>query len=110
MPIKNAVLLTLAGYAVAFGLKPQRVTQTGLKTVGQSPFSQVSHTALFQAEATAVVAAKEDPKRGALHGLWNDQTQLFSYLTVWYMGNIYCKCISYYLYLCTCSPSGAGSA
>ena len=90
--MKNAVLLTLAGSAVAFGLKPQRVTQTGLKTVGQSPFSQVSQTALFQAEATAVVAAKEEPNKRGLSRLWNDQTQLFSYLTVWYMGNIYCEC------------------
>jgi len=91
--MKNAVFLTLAGSAVAFGLKPQRVAQTGLKTVGQSPFSQVSQTALFQAEATAVVARKEEPKKGVVGKLWNDQTQLFSYLTVWYFGNIYCKCL-----------------
>lgn len=23
--------------------------------------------------------------------LWNDQTKLLSYITVWYLGNVYCK-------------------
>ena len=91
MLVNNLLLISLASSAVAFGLRPQRMTKTGLKSVTSSPAVGATSTALFQSDSVDVVAAKEEPKSGFLSNIWNDQTQLFTYLTVWYLGNIYCK-------------------
>ena len=88
--MKAVILLTLLGTTFAFGLKPQRVAKAGLKSVSSALPPAASSTALY-AEAVDVVAAKEEPKGGFLSSIWNDQTQLFTYLSVWYLGNIYCK-------------------
>lgn len=89
MLVNNLLLISLASSAVAFGLRPQRMTKTGLKSVTSSPAVGATSTALFQSDSVDVVAAKEEPKSGFLSNIWNDQTQLFTYLTVWYLGNIY---------------------
>jgi hypothetical protein len=90
--IKSLLLITLASASLvySFGLQNQRVS-SGLKTLHKAPGFPASTTLLRQSEGETVVAAKEEPKKGFLSKLWNDQTQLFTYLSVWYLGNIYCK-------------------
>ena len=85
------LLISLVSCASAFSLNNNRVSKPALSKVGNfvgkaSPMMMASDAAPVD-----VVAAKEPPKKSFIDKIWNDQTQLMTYLAVWYMGNIYCK-------------------
>jgi solute carrier family 35 protein E1 len=83
------LLISLVSCASAFSLNNNRVSKPALSKVGNfvgkaSPMMMASDAAPVD-----VVAAKEPPKKSFIDKIWNDQTQLMTYLAVWYMGNIY---------------------
>merc|ERR1719408_511720 len=83
------LLISLVSCASAFSLNNNRVSKPALSKVGNfvgkaSPMMMASDAAPVD-----VVASKEQPNKTFLQKIWNDQTQLMTYLAVWYMGNIY---------------------
>ena len=92
-PLALILLISLASTSVAFGLNTNQRASANLARRG----SYVAKSSLLMASDAApvdVVAAKPEPKKGFMANFWNDQTQLFTYLTVWYLGNIYCKLLT----------------
>jgi hypothetical protein len=41
--------------------------------------------------AGGAAPAKAPEKTGLLAKVWNEQTQISIYITIWYLGNVYCK-------------------
>lgn len=55
--------------------------------VNQSPFA-------LKMSGDVVAAKKVEPaapNKSFMDSIWNDNTKLMAYLSVWYLGNIYCK-------------------
>lgn len=88
-PLGLILLIALVSCASSFALNNNRVSKPALSKVGNivgkaSPLMMASDAAPVD-----VVASKEQPNKTFLQKIWNDQTQLMTYLVVWYMGNIY---------------------
>lgn len=88
-PLGLILLIALVSCASSFALNNNRVSKPALSKVGNivgkaSPLMMASDAAPVD-----VVASKEQPNKTFLQKIWNDQTQLMTYLAVWYMGNIY---------------------
>jgi len=86
--LSNLLLLTLAGSVMAFGLQSQRMPKTSLRKTSNG---LARHTTVMMSDVPVdvVAAKKEEPKKTFISTIWNDSTQLFAYLSVWYLGNIY---------------------
>lgn len=86
--LSNLLLLTLAGSVMAFGLQSQRMPKTSLRKTSNG---LARHTTVMMSDVPVdvVAAKKEEPKKTFISTIWNDSTQLFTYLSVWYLGNIY---------------------
>lgn len=94
--VKLVLLLGCALAATAFSLIDRPVNN---RIVGQSgtKLSQFSNALpihnspsfLKSAESAEIVAAEES--KGPLSFIWNENTKIFFYLGVWYLGNIYCE-------------------
>jgi len=92
--VKLVLLLGCALAATAFSLIDRPVNN---RIVGQSgtKLSQFSNALpihnspsfLKSAESAEIVAAEES--KGPLSFIWNENTKIFFYLGVWYLGNIY---------------------
>ena len=91
--LSNLLLLTLAGSVMAFGLQSQRMPKTSLRKTSNG---LARHTTVMMSDVPVdvVAAKKEEPKKTFISTIWNDSTQLFTYLSVWYLGNIYCKSLN----------------
>ena len=40
----------------------------------------------------AAAPAKGNGLKGLVDKVWNEDTKLAAYITIWYLGNIYCEC------------------
>lgn len=83
------MLISLVSCASAFSLNNNRVSKPALSKVGNFVGKASPMMMANDAAPVDVVAAKEAPKKSFIDKIWNDQTQLMTYLAVWYMGNIY---------------------
>merc|ERR1719408_1245235 len=83
------LLISLVSCASAFSLNNNRVSKPALSKVGNFVGKASPMMMARDAAPVDVVAAKEPPKKSFIDKIWNDQTQLMTYLAVWYMGNIY---------------------
>jgi solute carrier family 35 protein E1 len=83
------LLISLVSCASAFSLNNNRVSKPALSKVGNFVGKASPMMMANDAAPVDVVAAKEAPKKSFIDKIWNDQTQLMTYLAVWYMGNIY---------------------
>jgi len=83
------LLISLVSCASAFSLNNNRVSKPALSKVGNFVGKASPMMMANDAAPVDVVAAKEAPKKSFIDKIWNDQTQLLTYLAVWYMGNIY---------------------
>lgn len=83
------LLISLVSCASAFSLNNNRVSKPALSKVGNFVGKASPMMMANDAAPVDVVAAKEAPKKSFMDKIWNDQTQLMTYLAVWYMGNIY---------------------
>lgn len=98
MKLYSLLIVVLALHcSTAFSLKklPQRTLKSSIASKHLSPKTHSASTFLLSAEDSSdapseetkvVAAAAKTEKKG---GLWNETTQLVTYLLVWYLGNVY---------------------
>lgn len=83
--MKFILALTLAAVASAYVQQP--IVRSNLATPAMRNAAAVHSAPKFlKSETEATIVAAEPAKAG---GLWNDSTKLATYLSVWYLGNIY---------------------
>ena len=83
----NVLLLTVCGTVAAFGLNTQRMGSITMTKV--SDLAMMSDSASMPAPEPKVGVVAQGTSPSFMDKIWNDQTQLLTYLSVWYMGNIY---------------------
>jgi len=83
--MKFILALTLCAVASAYVQQP--VARSNLATPAMRNAAAMHSAPKFlKSEAEATIVAAEPAKK---EGMWNEKTQLASYLGVWYLGNIY---------------------
>ena len=105
--VSTLCILALVVFTTAFSLErsvtKQRVSGSHLSKVSPSlstsPLRQSSKTALKSTSSDAVLVAENSEKKGLFSIFGNQQVKLFFYLTVWYLGNVYCKSLPFLIAL-----------
>lgn len=98
--MKCSLLLVLACVAGVNAFLPAAAPRMSVQrpmTMLQKPaglqVAKSSTMALKQSESATIVAA--EAKTSLLDKVWNKNTKLTIYLSIWYLGNIYCTSLFY---------------
>lgn len=86
------VLCLLASVAAFRGPAPLRAVSARVSMLQQMPAMELQQKRSFALHTTndaSIVAAGE--KKSLIDMVWNENTKIWVYLGVWYLGNIYCK-------------------
>jgi solute carrier family 35 protein E1 len=82
---RTAILVAVALLATASAFSPkQSVAHSVVKSAHAKPL--VKSSMLYT--ATTEIVADAAPKKSFIDSIWNEDTKLTAYLTVWYVGNI----------------------
>lgn len=79
------LLLVIALLATAAAFSPKQSVSHSVVKTAHAP--ALSKSPLYTTATSDIVAA-EPPKKSLIDTIWNDNTKLATYLTVWYVGNI----------------------
>lgn len=78
------LLLLVAALAAASAFTPKQAVHSVVKSAHGNGITKSNP--LYTASGPEIVA--EEKKKGFLESVWNKDTQLVAYLTVWYVGNV----------------------